>query len=90
MERVRGRMLKGDEVILEGLDITLNVREPVGRLKQWGGSLQMNLAVHIQPGAPYRLELEDGRAGDITVVKVDYASTSKSWLVLFTAAGSLS
>ena len=48
MERVRGRMLKGDEVILEGLDITLNVREPVGRLKQWGGSLQMNLAVHIE------------------------------------------
>jgi hypothetical protein len=89
VEHVRGRILKGDEVILDGLYITLNVREPRGRLKQWGGSLRMDPADHIEPGGPYRLELEDGRAGDITVVKVDYSLVSKSYRVLFTAAGSL-
>jgi hypothetical protein len=89
VEHVRGRILKGDEVILEGLDITLNLREPHGRLKQWGGSLRLGPADHIEPGGPYRLELEDGRAGAITVVKVEYFSASKSWLVLFTVAGSL-
>jgi hypothetical protein len=89
VEHVRASILKGDEVILEGLDITLNLREPHGRLKQWGGSLWLGPVDHVEPGGPYRLEIEDGRASDIIVVKVEYFSASKSWLVLFTAAGSL-
>ncbi len=82
--------MDGDEVVLDNLDITLTVVEPPGHLKRWSGGFRLDPTDHIEPGGPYRLELEDGRAGDITVVKVEYSSASKSWLVLFTAAGSLS
>lgn len=91
MERVRGRIAFRGRVILNDLDITVKVVEPSGQLPRWcGGFLLTDATAHIELDGPYRLELEDGRSGDINVTNVDYSVESRARRVLFTAAGSLS
>ena len=67
MERVRGRILKGDEVVLENLDITLFVR-PARGLPTWSGSFFLSEpGAYIEAGSIFSLVLDDGRSGEIQV-----------------------
>ena len=75
MERVRGRILKGDELVLEDLDIALNIVRPDRDLPGWSGSFYLqDPGACIEPGGAYRLVLEDGRSGEIIVSRLDLRS----------------
>jgi hypothetical protein len=88
MERVRGRILKGDKVVLEDLDITLYFVTPAKRLPSWSGSCHLSdPGAYIAPGRPYRLVLEDGRSGEIFVSGL--GPSTRGTGVRFTGSGSL-
>ena len=75
MERVRGTVLNGDDVVLKGLDITLTLFEPARGLPSWSGSFYVqDPRFCIKPGVPYWLVLEDGRSGKLFLSRLNLGS----------------
>lgn len=65
----RGRIKEGDDIIAQDIEIALTMKSGSDSLTEWYGSFNLPARTHIDPGS-YRLELADGRAGEIIVVKV--------------------
>ena len=90
MQHFRGRLRDGDRIIFEQLTGYLeNEGGPAktsGRLEVHQGGL---LASHLPGDHPYRLELEDGRAGTIDLTKVHASDSSGIAYVEFRLAGEL-
>ena len=64
MEHVRGRVLRGDEVLHEDLDIAMNLFEPRPGPKQYIGCFQLpHGPTRMNADGPFQLDLEDGRSG---------------------------
>jgi 2-oxoglutarate dehydrogenase complex dehydrogenase (E1) component-like enzyme len=68
MECVTGKVLKGDQVIADDVEVWL-ARSGDGA-EDWNGSFELAPGTHVDTGATYRLVLEDGRAGTILVTNV--------------------
>ena len=65
----RGKLLQGDQIVLDDLDGTVvNTPLPTG-LASWSGKFNLPAGIYVPPG-DYRLELDDGRSGVVTVSPV--------------------
>lgn len=71
MAVIRGRLLVGG-LTLKNLSGVLETESECA-CAGWTGHLLIDPPLHenIQPGRPYRMELEDGRAGQVVVQKVE-------------------
>jgi hypothetical protein len=86
MEPVRGSILDGDNVILNGVEVSLNVTADRTGHGTWEGDFYLPSGpCNLDLRGFYRLVLEDGRSGDIQVAG-GQLSTSH---VLFTGSGPL-
>ncbi len=67
MEHVRGKLLSGDRVLLEGVEAHLGSHARPGGHRSWFGYFEFaaGCLAGVAPGGPYRLALEDGRSGDL-------------------------
>ena len=72
MSEFHGNLLIGG-LRLKNLSGTLDEVE-TGRGGGWRGELfiEPRLNEHLQPGRPYRLELDDGRSGTIAITRIGY------------------
>ena len=90
MQQFRGRLKDGDRIIFDGVPGHLEDQwGPVtasGRLEVHQGGL---LASHLPDDRPYRLELEDGRAGTIALTKVHASNSEGIAYVEFRLVGEL-
>jgi hypothetical protein len=65
----------GDEIIRENVGVRINeIVESRSGLKHWYGSFELSIEEFFELGGIYRLELEDGRAGDILISNVQITS----------------
>jgi hypothetical protein len=86
MERIRGSISDGDNVILNDVEVSLNVTaDPAGQGTWEGGFSLPSGPCDLDLQGFYRLVLEDGRSGDIQVAGGQH-SVSR---VLFTGSGPL-
>ncbi len=69
MEFVQAKVVKGKTVIADGVETYLAVTGEGGI--EWNGTFELPQGAEVPPGKGYRLELADGRAGDITVTNVN-------------------
>jgi len=87
MEHVRGRVLDGDKVLAEGIEITAVV-DPRARSKRWYGCFIVSGAWSPELSGPFRLEFDDGRSGEILVRRTK-SSDSEQTTVFFDGTGAL-
>ena len=67
MEHVRGKLVDGDKVLHEDLDIALNHVETTKGSKQYMGCFQVQQAPkELKTNGPFQLHLDDGRVGSFT------------------------
>ena len=92
MEQIRGRVLKDDQVIIDGVDVWLDVT-PTGKSYRWDGYFDLDV---IPPGfspitpSRYRLVLDDGRSGDFFLTKGPVVSSDQEMTkVYFQGTGNL-
>jgi len=74
MEEVMGRVVKNGKVIADDLTICLEVT--VGAVKKWHGGFFLPEGLTLATGNLYRLELADGRSGEMLVVQQTISSDS--------------
>ena len=88
MEKLKANIFKGDKLLFE--NITVHISESIDHagIKDWYGVFNISLSEHIDPGGPYRIELEDGRIGAFIVsdIRVDFNNPTE---VYFIASGPL-
>ncbi len=88
MERVRGKILDGEKVVFDNVDIGIEIIEPpLSGIKTWYGAFTAEELSGVEPGGPYRLILEDGRSGNIRINKLKGSSSRTT--VLFEGNGPL-
>jgi hypothetical protein len=91
MEHVKGRVLDGDEVLAEVVEITVEASK-----SRAGGKGSYGCFIVTEPWppdlrGPLRLEFEDGRSGEILVRKIKYSTpSSEQTTILFDGTGTLS
>jgi len=76
---MRGSIVKGEEVLFEGLKVSLN--EEAGA-NLWGGYVYLPPRAEMETGE-YEMRLEDGRSGSISVLSV------RDWAAQFRGSGPL-
>jgi hypothetical protein len=69
MEHMRGKLLDGDRVVLEAVEVYLGCHEVAKGRRTWFGCLELSAEDRgrVASGVRYQLALDDGRAGDIYV-----------------------
>ena len=77
----------GERTLLEGLSVHIEEITESSGIKAWSGGFDLSGSQHIDPG-PYRISLDDGRAGRILVTDVNVSSHSPT-RVFFDSAGPL-
>jgi hypothetical protein len=87
MARFRGKITAGGQVVLADVEGEVFMHAPPGRLKSWNGEFDLQKGQFVGPGS-YRLELEDGRSGDIIISNVHFSSHSSA-SVEFVGSGPL-
>lgn len=86
---LRGTVRSGDEILVKHSAVYINeTTDSESGIAQWFGSFDLPTGTYIEPGGPYRLQLEDGRSGDILVLNVQVGSISGS-VVDFQGSGPL-
>jgi hypothetical protein len=89
MEHVRGRVLHGDEVLYEDLDIAVDLFEFRPSAKQYKGCFQLpHGPTGLNAEGPFQLDLEDGRSGRFYGPQIQQRQTGIK--VSFTIDGALS
>ena len=76
----RAKVLQGDEVILDGVDVWLNVTQGPS-LKSWDGHFDLDKSTRNWMSGNYRIVLEDGRSGEF------FVKGQISWAVLCSTGG---
>ena len=87
MARFRGKITAGGKVVLADVEGEVFMHAPPGRLKSWDGGFDLQQGQLVGTGS-YRLELEDGRSGDIIINNVHFSSHSAA-SVTFVGSGPL-
>lgn len=89
MPQSYGKIKKGDSTIIENISIWIDFKtNPRSKLSEWRGSFTLPVEKNIVPGGPYRLILDDGRSGDIIIIKIERSSSGKH-VVNFKGSGLL-
>jgi hypothetical protein len=65
MECVIGRILKGKDVLVDGVEVWL-----AKGTQKWNGTFELPPGKHVDVGDTYRLELRDGRVGSVKIINV--------------------
>jgi hypothetical protein len=76
MNTYKARIVQADSPILEGITVYLEVVTEASGLKSWYGAFGLPRGEYIDPGGPYRLELEEGGGGEILITNVTVSSNS--------------
>ena len=77
MELFRAQVLQGDEVILNGVDVWLNVTQGPS-LYRWDGHFVLDKSTRNWMSGNYRIVLEDGRSGEFFVKNLRPGTNSKT------------
>ncbi len=78
MSQSYGKIKEGDLTIIENIPILFEFKKkPRSGLSEWHGSFKLPIEKNIRPGVPYRLILDDGRAGDIIITNIGRSSFGK-------------
>ena len=88
MQHFSGNIQDGNQVLVENAEGILFVNAPPGRMKSWHGTFDLPTGKHIEVGGRYRLELSDGRSGEILIKRVHLNSTGMN-AVEFQGSGPL-
>ena len=90
MEHHRGKILDGDQVLHEDVDITVNVVGSLSGTKSFYGFFDPPFGpTKVMEESTFRLALEDGRSGEIVVSRIELSSNGPT-RVYFTGSGALS
>ena len=87
MEHARGRITSGDDVLADGVDVWIE-RIPRGKLYEWHGGLTLPEGHSVFVGVLYRLELDDGRSGEISIARQQMTSSGQKETI-FNGSGPL-
>jgi hypothetical protein len=69
MRIIPGKILQKGKVVLDNLQCKIQFHTAIGGIKSWAGRFDLTPGQTISPG-DYRLELENGRSGMISIIKV--------------------
>jgi hypothetical protein len=64
-----GKVLQKGQIVLDNLLCKIQFHTAIGGVKSWAGRFDLAPGQTISPG-DYRLELENGRTGMISIIKV--------------------
>lgn len=69
---VRANIIKGEEIILENIEVSLTVTGGSHEARGWRGSFRLPKGQHIDADDEgFRLELADGRVGQMLVSRIN-------------------
>ena len=90
MMNLRGKIFDGEKLLFDGVNINLE-HTPLSAegLGKWRGDFYLKSKPTFDAGAEFRLELSDGRGGDIIVQAVGEL-TATLFMVSFHGTGALS
>lgn len=71
---MKGKILDGDNVIAENVDVLIYGSPPLSKPTSWGGYCELPSDVTVRAGMVFRLILEDGRSGEIHVTGTRFGS----------------
>ena len=72
MEHVRARVLEGDKVLHENVEIALNPIEVSPGAKQYNGCFQVQGgSAGLRGNGPFQVHFEDGRVGAFTSPRIE-------------------
>ena len=87
MEHARGKITSGDDVLAEDVNVWIE-KIPRGKLYEWYGGLTLPEGHSVFVGGLYRLELDDGRSGEISIDR-QQATSSGHKETIFKGSGPL-
>jgi hypothetical protein len=87
MAWVRGRILEGKTVVIEDIELWLELVVDSGEMKEWHGTFDPSTRV-VECGRTYRLQLADGRSGEIILNRLEMAGRH-GWHATFQGTGPL-
>jgi hypothetical protein len=69
MKIIPGKILQKGQVVLDNLQCKIQFHTAIGGIKSWAGRFDLPPEKSLGPG-DYRLELENGRTGMISIIKI--------------------
>jgi hypothetical protein len=87
MKYIRCKLLDGDNVIAEDIDVLLEETQTI--LRSWRGRFELPITKNLKSGSSFKIMLEDGRSGEIIILDIKIISQSNNQLVRFTGTGPL-
>ena len=88
MHSFRGMLREGDDLCLDHAGVFIQFRDHAGDGSGWYGYLLVRSEGAVEPGGPYTLVLEDGRAGAIRIDEVTPEASGK-YRAVFVGVGPL-
>ena len=89
MAYTKCKVLDGDKVIAENVDVEIIEDLPLVGTTSWKGGFYLPSGVTVRAGASLKLLLEDGRSGQILVTGNSPRSGATSNLIVFVGSGGL-
>ena len=77
IEHARGKITRGGDMLADGVDVWIE-KVQHGELYGWHGGLALPPGHSIGVGGPYRLELDDGRSGEILVTNIRFSGSAQT------------
>lgn len=77
MDPIRAQILKGDEIILDGIEVWLNETQGPS-LKTWDGHFDLDQPSVDLLSERFRIVLADGRSGEFFVTNISTGSNSET------------
>ena len=78
IEHAHGKITSRGDMLADGVDVWIE-KVLHGKLYDWHGGLTLRQGHFIGVGGPYRLELDDGRSGEILVTKMRFLGTEAAF-----------
>jgi hypothetical protein len=69
MKIIQGKILQKGQIVLDNLNCKIQFHTAIGGVKSWAGRFDLSPGQSLSPG-DYRLELENGRTGMISIIKI--------------------
>jgi hypothetical protein len=76
VERLRGKLLDGDQVVFDEIEGSIAIKEGPG-LQEWRGRFSLPDGSWVEPGRKYCLLRDDGRAGRLIVESFGPGATGR-------------
>ena len=83
MSRFTATLREGEETLVSDVIVYVEEATDQAGIRSWYGAFQVSLDTHVEPGGLLRIELDDGRGGDILITNITistHAPTQVSFL----------